>query len=51
MYVEAETVFSRAVDAADPEAKFLSEYIEITRDEFFTTIIDNLTGIVDSLGE
>lgn len=51
MYVEAETVFSRAVDAKDPEAKFLSEYTEITRDEFFTAIIDNLTDIVDSIGE
>lgn len=51
MYVEAETVFSRAVDAKDPEAKFLSEYTEITRDEFFAAIIDNLTDIVDSIGE
>lgn len=51
MYVEAETVFSRAVDAKDPEAKFLSEYTEITRDEFFAAIIDNLTGIVNSIGE
>lgn len=51
MYVEAETVFSRAVDAKDPEAKFLSEYTEITRDEFFAAIIDNLTSIVDALEE
>lgn len=51
MYVEAETVFSRAVDAKDPEARFLSEYTEITRDEFFAVIIDNLTGIIDSIGE
>lgn len=51
IYVEAETVFSRAVDAKDPEAKFLSEYIEITRDEFFAAIIDDLTSIVDSIGE
>ena len=34
IYIEAETVFSRAVDAADPEVKFLSEYTEITREEF-----------------
>lgn len=58
IYIEAETVFSRAVDAADPEAKFLSEYTEITREEFFTTIqdflaamIDNLTDVIDSKGE
>lgn len=51
IYVEAETVFSRAVDAKDPEAKFLSEYTEITKEEFFAAIIDNLTGIVDSIGE
>ncbi|MBP5774008.1 MAG: hypothetical protein J6W35_08060 [Eubacterium sp.] len=58
IYIEAETVFSRAVDAADPEAKFLSEYTEITREEFFSTIqdflaamIDNLTDVIDSKGE
>lgn len=58
IYIEAETVFSRAVDAADPEVKFLSEYTEITREEFFTTIedflaamIDNLTDVIDSKGE
>lgn len=58
IYIEAETVFSRAVDATDPEAKFLSEYTEITREEFFTTIedflaamIDNLTDVIDLKGE
>lgn len=58
IYIEADTVFSRAVDAQDPEAKFLSEYTEINREEFFTTIedflagmISNLTDVIDSKGE
>lgn len=42
IYVEAETVFSRAVDAKDPEARFLLEYTEITKEEFLAAIIDNL---------
>ena len=46
---EAETVFSRAVDATDPEAKFLSEYTEITKDEFLAAIINDLTAIIDAL--
>lgn len=49
IYVEAETVFSRAVDAEDPEAKFLSEYTEITKDEFLAAIVNDLTAIIDAL--
>lgn len=58
IYIEGETVFSRAVDAPDPEAKFLSEYTEITREEFFaaiedflTAMINNLTDVINSKGE
>ena len=51
IYIERETIFSRAVDAEDPEAKFLSEYVEITKAEFLAAIINNLEDIVDSIGE
>lgn len=51
IYIERETVFSRAVDADDPEEKFLKEYVEITKAEFLAAIVNNLEDIVDSIGE